>query len=126
MKSHMSDNDSNRAQWLKDSEEFFRQVRSYNATVITVGYATFFAALFFLSEKTSSRLVFWALLFLVVSAAIFVTYEMVAAITLAVQASKAGKEGKRLFRFWAAFFVPSLLLGVLGLILLVGLILCEL
>ncbi|MEE8190116.1 MAG: hypothetical protein V3T79_00810 [Candidatus Scalindua sediminis] len=122
----MSDSDSKRAQWLKDSEKYFRHVQSYNRTVITVGYATFFAALLFLSEKTSSPLVFWALLFLVVSAAIFVTYEMVTAITLAVQASKAGKEGKRLFRFWAAFFVPSLLLGVIGLAILVGIILCQL
>jgi len=122
----MSDSSSDRGQWLKDSEEYFRHVKSYNTTVITVGYATFFAALLFLADKTSSRLVFWALLCLVTSAAIFVTYEMVANIRLAVQASKVGQEGARMFRFWAAFFIPSLLLGALGVILLVALILCEL
>jgi len=122
----MTEPNNERTQWLTDSEEFFRHVQSYNTTVITVGYATFFAALLFLSEKTSSVLVYWALLALVVSAAIFVAYEMIANIWLAVLASKAGRENKRMFRFWAAFFVPSLSLGVLGLGMLVWLILRKL
>lgn len=121
----MSEDTPEKVQWLKDTEEFFRQVQSYNATIITVGYATFFGALLFVAEKTDSKLVFWALLAVVWSAGIFVAYEIFSSITLAVAASKAGKEGRRLFRYWAAFFVPSLILGVLGLVLVVWLILCE-
>lgn len=100
-------------------------MQSCNTTAITVGYATFFAALFFVAEKTNSKLVFWALLAVVCSAEIFVAYEMISTISLAVKASKAGTEENRQFRFWAAFFIPSLLLGVLGLVLLVGIILCQ-
>lgn len=122
----MTDTNNEREQWLKDSEEFFHQVKTYNTTVITIGYATFFAALIFLSNKTSSSLVYWAILALVLSAAIFVAYKMISNITLAVKASKAGKENKRMFRFWAAFFIPSLTLGVLGLAILVWLVLCNL
>lgn len=122
----MSEMDTNREQWLKDSEEYFRHVKSYNTTVITVGYATFFATLLFLSERISNTILFWALLLLVISSTFFVAFEMIANIKLAVQASKAGREGKRAFRFWAAFFVPSLLFGMLGVALLVVLILCQL
>ena len=122
----MTEPDSERIQRLKDSEEIFRNVKSYNTTVITVGYATFFAALLFLSDKTCSPLVYWALLALVISAAIFVAYEMFSSIFLAAQVSKAGREGKHMFRFWSAFFIPSLVLGVLGLGILVWLILSKL
>jgi len=79
----------------------------------------------FVSQKTSSPLIFWALLFLVSSAAIFVSYELIANIRLAVETRRAGKEGKRFFRFWTTFFVPSLALAVIGLALLVWLIIVE-
>ena len=47
-------------------------------------------------------------------------------IKLSLETRKAGAEGRRLFRFWAFFFIPSLLLAAAGILLLVFMFLCEL
>ena len=106
--------DQSREQWLKDSQDYFREVQSYNTTIITVGYATFFALLVFLQDKVKSPLIFWAGLLVAISAAIFVSYELANQIKLAWELRRLGDEGKRFFRFWACFFIPSLLLAVAG------------
>lgn len=103
--------DQARDQWLKDTQDYFREVRSFNTTVITVGYATFFGLLFFLKDRVTSPILFWAGLFVVLSAAIFVAYELINNIKLALQTRKAGAEGKRFFRYWVWFFIPSVLLA---------------
>lgn len=115
-----------REQWLKDTQEYFREVQSYNTAVITIGYATFFGLLFFLQDKVHSKLLFWAGLSVALSAVIFVAYELISNIKLALDMLKSGAEGKRFFRFWALFFIPSMLLAVIGVGLLVFLFLCNL
>ena len=95
--------DQSREQWLKDTQDYFREVQSYNTTVITVGYATFFGLLFFLQDKVKSPLLFWAGLFVALSAAIFVAFELINNIKFALDTRKAGAEGKRFFRYWAFF-----------------------
>ncbi|MCO5056208.1 hypothetical protein [Thermomonas sp.] len=119
-------NDQSREQWLKDIQDYFRDVQSYNTTVITVGYATFFGLLFFLQDKVHSQLLFWAGLFVALSASIFVAFELINNIKLALFQRKSGAEGKRFFRFWACFFIPSVLLAAAGGSLLVWLFLCKL
>jgi len=106
-------------QWLKSTQEYFREVQSYNTTIITVGYATFFALLFFLQDKVKTQLIFWAGLFVALSAAIFVAYELINHIKLALDMRKVGAEGKRFFRYWATFFIPAILLAAAGACLLV-------
>lgn len=106
--------DQTREQWLKDTQDYFREVQSYNTTVISVGYATFFGLLFFLQDKVHSKLLFWAGLFVTFSAAIFVAYELISNIKLALDMRKAGAEDKRFFRYWASFFIPSALLAAAG------------
>jgi hypothetical protein len=118
--------DQSREQWLKDTQDYFHQVQSYNTTIITVGYATFFGLLFFLQDKVQSPLLFWAGLFVALSAAIFVAYELASNIKLALDMRKSGAEGKRFFRYWASFFIPSVLLAATGAGLLVYLFLCKL
>ena len=115
-----------REEWLADTEKFFQQVKSYNTTIISIGYATIFGCLLFLSGKTDSPLLFWAILALVVSAAIFTSYEVFNTIRMANACRIAGKEGKRFFRRWICFFGPSLFLAVASLAVLVVLVLCEL
>ena len=118
--------DQSRDQWLKDTQDYFRSVQSYNTTVITVGYASFFGLLFFLQDKVQSSLLFWAGLFVALSAAVFVAYELINNIKLALDARRAGAQGKRFFRYWASFFIPSVLLAATGAGLLVYLFLCKL
>jgi glycosyltransferase involved in cell wall biosynthesis len=118
--------DQSREQWLKDTQDYFREIQSYNTTIITVGYATFFGLLFFLQDKVHSQLLFWAGLFVALSAAIFVVFELINNIKLALDICKAGAEGKRFFRYWAFFFILSVLLAVAGSALLVYLFLCKL
>lgn len=118
--------DQSREQWLKETQDAFRDVQSYNTTIITVGYATFFGLLFFLQDKVHSKLLFWAGLFVTLSAAIFVAYELTNNIKLALDMRKAGAEGKRFFRYWASFFIPSVLFAAAGGALLVYLFLCNL
>jgi hypothetical protein len=118
--------DQSREQWLKDTQDYFHQVQSYNTTIITVGYATFYGLLFFLQDKVQSPLLFWAGLFVALSAAIFVAYELASNIKLALDMRKSGAEGKRFFRYWASFFIPSVLLAATGAGLLVYLFLCKL
>lgn len=48
-------NNEDREKWLEDTESYFRNVQSYNTTIITVGYATFFALLAFVHEKAPSK-----------------------------------------------------------------------
>lgn len=115
-----------RDQWLKDTQEHFREVQSYNTTVITVGYATFFALLAFLQDKVKSPLIFWAGLLVALSAALFVGYELSNQIKQALEVRRTGAEGKRFFRFWAWFFIPSVLLAACGASLLVYLFLAAL
>jgi glycosyltransferase involved in cell wall biosynthesis len=114
-----------RDQWLKDTQDYFREVQSYNTTIITIGYATFFGLLFFLQDKVESRLLFWAGLFVALSATIFVAFELTNNIKLALDMRKTGTEGKRFFRYWATFFIPSVLLAVAGASLLVYLFLSK-
>lgn len=118
--------EQSREQWLKSTQDYFREVQSYNTTVITVGYATFFALLFFLQDKVKTHLIFWSGLFVALSAAIFVAYELVNHIKLALGLRKAGAEGKRFFRYWAFFFIPSVLMAAAGASLLVYVFLCNL
>jgi hypothetical protein len=118
--------DQAREQWLKDVQDYFKEVQSYNATVITVGYATFFGLLIFLQEKIRSPLLFWAGLCVALSAGTFVAYELVNQIRLALEMRQAGKEGKLFFRYWAGFFIPSLALATAGVALLVYLFLGNL
>ena len=118
--------EQSREQWLKDTQNYFREVQSYNTTVITVGYATFFGLLLFLQDKVKSPLLFWAGLFVAISAAVFVSYELVNHFKLALDMRKAGAEGKRFFRYWASFFIPSVLLAAAGAGLLVYVFLCNL
>lgn len=118
--------DQSRDQWLKDTQEYFHNVQSYNTTIITVGYATFFGLLLFLQGKVKSPLLFWAGLFVALSAAVFVSYELINQVKLALDTRKAGAEGKRFFRHWALFFIPSVLLAAAGAALLVYLFLCNL
>ena len=118
--------DQARERWLKDTQDYFREVQSYNTTIITIGYATFFGLLLFLKDKIQSPLLFWAGLLVALSAAIFVAFELANNIKLALEARKAGAEGERFFRYWASFFIPSVLLAAVGAGLLVYLFLCEL
>ena len=106
-------------QWLQETQTYFREVQAYNTTVITVGYATFFGLLFFLHDKVESPLLFWAGLLVILSAAFFVAFELIANIKLALELRKIGAEGNRFFRFWAAFFIPSVLLAAAGAVLLI-------
>ncbi|MGD1895490.1 MAG: hypothetical protein ACFB16_00910 [Phormidesmis sp.] len=107
-------NDDSHNQRLKDSHEYFREVQSYNATIITVGYGTFFGLLIFLQDKVKSPLLFWASLSISISAAAFVAYELINNIKLALTTRRAGMEGRRFFRYWAYFFIPSVLFAALG------------
>lgn len=118
--------DKSREQWLKDMQDYFKEVQSYNTTVMTVGYATFFGLLIFLQDKVKSPLVFWAGLFVAISAGTFVAYELVNQIKLALETRRVGKEGQLFFRYWAWFFIPSLMLAAVGVALLVYLFLCSL
>jgi hypothetical protein len=106
--------DQSREQWLKDMRDSFKEVHSYNITIITVGYATFFGLLIFLQDKVKSPLLFWAGLFVALSAAVFVAYELVNHIKLALDMRRAGQDGKQFFRYWAAFFIPSVALAAAG------------
>ena len=115
-----------REQWLKDSENYFRSVQSYNSTVITIGFGTFFGLLLFLQGKVSNKLLFIASILIIISAGIFITFELINNISLAIQTSRLGKEGKRFFRFWAWFFIPSVFLAVVAIILLVSLFVSNL
>ena len=115
-----------REKWLEDTEKAFNHVKSYNTTIITIGYATFFAVLLYLKDKVDNSLTKYSLIFIVASAAIFSSYELFNAIKSAVEWSKHGKEGKRFFRFWASFFIPSLLLSVIAIILIMINLLCYL
>jgi hypothetical protein len=115
-----------RDRWLEETEKFFGLSKSYNTSIISIGYATFFGCLIFLSTKTDSPLLFWAVLALVLSATVFVSYELMTNIRLARECSRAGEEGKRVFRRWKYFFLPSLALGAVGVAILVVLILIEL
>jgi hypothetical protein len=47
-----------REKWLDDTAAAFESARSYNGTIITVGYGTGFACLLLLSDKTDSSLVY--------------------------------------------------------------------
>ncbi len=111
--------------WKRETEEVFGKAKAYNSTIITVGYGTFFACLFYLRKGANSVLVFWALIAVIASAVIFVAYEIVSNIQIARTVSKTGEEGKRFYRYWPRFFVPSLLLGVTGVSLLVVLLLGQ-
>jgi hypothetical protein len=116
----MNDNNELRDQWLRDTENYFRQIQSYNSTVITVGYGTFFGLLLFLQGKVDGKKLLIAAILILGSAACFVGYELHNNIKTAIQISKIGNEGKRMFRYWAWYFVPSLLLAVSA----VGLLAC--
>ena len=118
--------EQSREQWLKDSQDYFRDVQSYNNTIITVGYGTFFGLLLFLQDKVKSALLFWAGLLVAASAALFVAFELTNHIKLAWSMYKIGSIEKRFFRLWAFFFVPAVLLAVAGAALLVYLYLCNL
>ena len=78
-----------KVKWLAETEAYFKQVQSYNTTLISIGYATGFACLIYLSDKSNSRFAYLAVLFLVLSAAVFVSYEIVNHIRLARQCSNA-------------------------------------
>jgi hypothetical protein len=120
--------DETREQWLKDIDAYFKSVKSYNTTVISIGYATYFGLLVFLHDATraKSALMFWSGLFVAISAIIFVAYELITNIKLSLETRKAGAEGRRFFRFWAFFFIPSLLLAAAGILILVIMFLREL
>ena len=108
--------------WERAMEKMFDRAKSYNSTVISVGYATFFGCLVFLSNKVESSLVYWALLLVIGSALIFVMYEIAFNIKMARHFAKSGEVGEKHYRLWPVFFVPSLLLGFAGLGLLVWLV----
>lgn len=115
-----------REQWLKDAQGYFKTVQSYNTVVMTVGYATFFGLLFFLQEKLQSPLLFWAGLFVALSATIFISFVLVDQIRAALELRRLGQEGQQFFRYWAWFFIPSVLLAAAGVVLLVYMFLCHL
>lgn len=115
-----------REKWLEDTEKAFNHVKSYNTTIITIGYATFFAVLLFLKDKVDNSLTKYSLIFIVISAAIFASYELMNSIKSAVEWSKHGKEGKRFFRLWASFFIPSLILAAIAVVLIIVNLLCYL
>ena len=98
--------DETREQWLKDSDAYFKSVKSYNTTIISIGYATYFGLLVFLYDATRAKsvLMFWSGLFVTLSAMIFVAYELITNIKLSLETRKTGAEGRRFFRFWAFFF----------------------
>jgi hypothetical protein len=120
--------DESREQWLKDIDDYFNRVKSYNTTVISIGYATYFGLLVFLHDATraKSALMFWSGLFVALSAIIFVAYELITNIKLSLETRKAGAEGRRFFRFWSFFFIPSLLFAAAGIFILVIMFLREL
>lgn len=108
----MSDEDFKK--WLEDSEKYFREVQAYNTTIITIGYATFFGVLLYIKDKLNSPLIFWATLLVIISAVIFVSYEIINNIKIALALRKIGEIENRFFRYWAIFFIPSLLCAVIG------------
>jgi hypothetical protein len=120
--------DESRVQWLKDIDDYFNRVKSYNTTVISIGYATYFGLVVFLHDaaRAKSALMFWSGLLVALSAIIFVAYELITNIKLSLETRKAGAEGRRFFRFWAFFFIPSLLLAAAGILVLVIMFLREL
>ena len=113
-------------QWLKNSQDYFKEVKAYNTAVMTVGYATFFGLLIFLQKSINSPLLFWAGFFIILSVIIFISHELVNQIKLSLDLRILDTEGKRQFRYWAWFFIPSLLFAVTGIVLLVYLFLSHL
>ena len=47
--------DETREQWLKDIDAYFKSVKSYNTTVIPIGYATYFGLLVFCTMQQGPR-----------------------------------------------------------------------
>jgi hypothetical protein len=47
--------DESREQWLKDIDDYFNRVKSYNTTVISIGYATYFGLLVFCTMQQGPR-----------------------------------------------------------------------
>lgn len=108
----MKNDDYNK--WLEDSEKYFKEVQSYNTTIMTIGYATFFGILLYIKDKYQSPLIFWAALLVTISAVFFVSYEIVNNIKIALGLRKAGEIENRFFKYWASFFIPSLFCAVIG------------
>ena len=121
-------NDQSRNQWLEESEAYFKQIKAYNSSVVSFGYVTFFGLLVFLrdADKTKDVLLFWAGLFVALSAIFFVGYELIEQIRLSLEMRKLGIDGRRFFRFWAFFFIPSVILAAMGVLCLLWLFLREL
>jgi hypothetical protein len=113
-------------QWLKDIQAYFREVQSYNTTVITVGYATFFGLLAFLEDKIDSWLLFVAGLLIAISAVIFAGYELVRNIHRAWEAHKIAADDKSFSRFWFICFTSSVMSAAVGVGLLLWLFLGKL
>ena len=111
----------------KSNEEFFQQTQNYNKSIVTVGYATFFGVLLYLSGKgVAPSEIKWALLALVASALVFVLWELWRQIDMSFEASKAGQFHKQYFRTWGITFFTSVLLGLIAVATIVYVLLVKL
>lgn len=108
---------------IENTREYFRQVKSYNTSIITIGYASFFAVLFYLREHLENNLTKYALICIVISASIFTLYELSNTIRQAHELNKHNRE-ENFFRFWCCFFYPSLFLAVVAVILIIINLVC--
>jgi hypothetical protein len=96
------------------NQDYLKEIRSYNASIITVGYATFFGLLLYLKDKVDSSLLHWSGLSITLSACIFVFFEIINQIRKAIELWKIGGKEKLFLRYWFCFFIPSLIFTTIG------------
>lgn len=96
--------------------DFFERVKSYNTTIISIGYGTFFAILLIAEKNVPHPILKYSFIAILISASTFLLYEIINQVIFAWQTRKVGPEWR--FRYWSVFFITSFLFGLSGVILL--------
>ncbi|OUR72949.1 hypothetical protein A9Q78_05655 [Methylophaga sp. 41_12_T18] len=134
----MAEEETNIEAWVKAHHDIFAEINDYNTKVISFGFVAFFAMAAFVQESAPENAFILAMASMSVAIAIFVFYEVLRIYYINKYASNTAKaieklpddnllrsvhETKviwdvRLQKWNAAFFLPSLIFGMIAVALL--------